>query len=129
MAQRVTVPVSRGVAARDVRREAELVAARHETAGVLRLTRRGRLVALVVVTLLVTLAFSAGRVTSNAATPEAPAAERTVVVAEGETLWSIATDVAPDRDPRETVAAIQAANGLDGGAIHPGQALLVPALR
>jgi hypothetical protein len=52
---------------------------------------------------------------------------RTHVVRPGETLWSIAVRFEPERDPRETVHAIAAANDLDPGALVPGQRLLVPA--
>lgn len=48
------------------------------------------------------------------------------VVREGDTLWSIAQRVAPGEDPRPLVDAITAVNGVDAGAIVPGQTLLVP---
>lgn len=49
------------------------------------------------------------------------------VVREGDTLWSIAARVAPGEDPRPLVDAISAANGVNAGALVPGQTLLVPA--
>ena len=55
-----------------------------------------------------------------------PPAQRAVVVREGDTLWSIARQVRPDEDPRVTVEAIVAANGVDPGALVPGQSLAVP---
>jgi LysM repeat protein len=54
------------------------------------------------------------------------ASRSSYVVREGDTLWSIAQRVAPDEDPRPLVDAITAANGVDAGAIVPGQTLLVP---
>jgi LysM repeat protein len=48
------------------------------------------------------------------------------VVRQGDTLWSIARGVAPGEDPRPLVDAIAAVNGVDPGAIVPGQTLLVP---
>jgi hypothetical protein len=33
------------------------------------------------------------------------------VVQPGDTLWTIATEVAPDRDPRPVVDALRSANG------------------
>ena len=51
---------------------------------------------------------------------------RTHVVRPGETLWSIAIRVEAERDPRETVHAIAAANDVDPGALVPGQRLVVP---
>lgn len=49
-----------------------------------------------------------------------------VVVKPGDTLWSIAVRCAPEEDPRRTIAAVQAINGLDTLRIMPGQELLVP---
>ncbi|GIU90011.1 MAG: hypothetical protein KatS3mg010_1110 [Acidimicrobiia bacterium] len=51
----------------------------------------------------------------------------TVVVEPGDTLWSIARRVAPDRDPREVVDALVAARGT--AAVVPGEAItwLAPA--
>ena len=52
--------------------------------------------------------------------------ESSVVVQPGDTLWSIASDLAPDEDPRGVVDALQDANDLDGAELVPGQVLLVP---
>ncbi len=49
------------------------------------------------------------------------------VVQPGDTVWSIASGVAGGRDPREVVAAIEDANGIDVGVIVPGQSLVIPA--
>jgi nucleoid-associated protein YgaU len=57
--------------------------------------------------------------------PSLVARER-VVVQPGDTLWAIARRVAPGEDPRPLVDAIASANGVDAGAIVPGQTLLVP---
>jgi len=46
-----------------------------------------------------------------------------VVVAPGETLWSIAERVAPDRDPRTVVAGIQRLNDLPTADVRAGQTL------
>lgn len=56
-----------------------------------------------------------------------PTARTSYVVRGGDTLWSIAERLAPGRDPRPIVDAISAANGVDAGALVPGQTLLVPA--
>jgi nucleoid-associated protein YgaU len=48
------------------------------------------------------------------------------VVRQGDTLWSIAQRLSPDEDPRPVVDALAAVNGLDPGALVPGQALVVP---
>jgi nucleoid-associated protein YgaU len=54
------------------------------------------------------------------------ASRSSYVVRQGDTLWTIAQRVAPGEDPRPLVDAITAANGVDAGAIVPGQTLLVP---
>jgi Tfp pilus assembly protein FimV len=90
-----------------------------------RLTRRG-----VVVLTLVVLAVGAGLVwLASASAPRAatpPAAPRAITVQSGDTLWSIATRVAPQRDPRAEVAALQKRNGLAGVELVPGQVLQIP---
>jgi LysM repeat protein len=48
------------------------------------------------------------------------------VVAPGETLWDLARAAAPKEDPRKTVDLLVEANHLRGGAIFPGQRLVLP---
>jgi hypothetical protein len=97
-----------------------------------RLTRRGRIVGVVVLALIDTaISFALSLATSQASMAPAagaisPAAGTSVVVQPGETLWSIATAVAPNADPRATVDALIAANHLQGGAIQAGQVLVLP---
>ncbi|MEJ5888944.1 LysM peptidoglycan-binding domain-containing protein [Pseudokineococcus marinus] len=105
----------------------------------LRVTRRGRLALTVSVTVLLAagavLALSAGsRPVPAAAAPAvvaaAPAAEvpAEVVVLPGDTLWSIADEVAaPDEDVRDVVLRLKEANGLDSVALAVGDRILVPA--
>jgi LysM repeat protein len=48
-------------------------------------------------------------------------------VRSGDTLWSIAEQVAPaDADVRAVIAQIRSLNELDSSLIRPGQSLLVP---
>ncbi|RBY88184.1 hypothetical protein DQ244_16725 [Blastococcus sp. TBT05-19] len=49
-----------------------------------------------------------------------------VVVERGDTLWAIASSVAGDEDVRVVIDEIVELNALDGGAIEPGQVLLLP---
>jgi hypothetical protein len=49
------------------------------------------------------------------------------VVEPGDTLWSIATRSAPDRDPREVVHLIVELNDLDTVSLVPGQRISLPA--
>jgi Tfp pilus assembly protein FimV len=46
------------------------------------------------------------------------------VVQPGDTLWSIAAEIAPDRDPRAVVDALREANG-GGVALEAGQRLTI----
>ena len=94
--------------------------------GHLRLTRRGRLVTaaatlLIAVLTLVGVVSRAGALRETAPVPASAPAQ--VVVAPGETLWSIAERVAPDRDPRTVVAGIQRLNDLPTSAVRAGQTL------
>lgn len=50
-----------------------------------------------------------------------------VTVTAGDTLWSIAQEVAPGHDPRDVVYELKALNNLAGGVLTPGQQISVPA--
>jgi hypothetical protein len=98
--------------------------------GSLRLTRRGRLVAaaatlLIAVLTLVGVASRVGSLSESSPVPASAPAQ--VVVAPGETLWSIAARVAPERDPRTVVARIRDLNGMSTGDVRAGQTLLLRA--
>ncbi len=98
--------------------------------GGLRLTRRGRLVGAAAILLIavLTLVGVASRVgTLTESTPVPASAPAQVVVAPGETLWSIAERVAPQRDPRTVVTQIRKLNGLGSRDVHAGQTLLLRA--
>jgi nucleoid-associated protein YgaU len=93
----------------------------------IRLTRRGRLVLLLVAIMLMLFGFSIGKSVSFASTVPAPATgTQTVVVQPGETLWAIATQIAPKTDPRVTVQRIIALNGLRNADVLAGQQLALP---
>jgi nucleoid-associated protein YgaU len=53
---------------------------------------------------------------------------RTYLVREGDTLWAIASRLAPSQDPRPVIQAIQDANHVDGASLVPGAELQIPAL-
>jgi LysM repeat protein len=93
-----------------------------------RLTRRGRLVArlmLVLTALLVLVGIAAGA--KAVADPPSPAGPRVAVVVEpGDTLWSIAERHAPDTDRRTVIAEIRQLNDLNGSTVEVGQQLLLP---
>ena len=90
----------------------------------LRLTRRGLhavAAALVLAALgLVLLARASAPAPSAAPSRPTPA---TVTVRAGDTLWSIASRLAPQRDPRAEVAELQQLNGLGAAGLVPGQVL------
>jgi Tfp pilus assembly protein FimV len=52
--------------------------------------------------------------------------EQVYVVRSGDTVWSIAERTAGGVDPRALVDAISVRNGIDAGAVVPGQALVIP---
>ena len=92
-----------------------------------RLTRRGRV--LVVLLLLGTiLAVLTVFGSHSAATGEAglPVKTQTVEVGQGDTLWSIASDVAQPGEVREMVHQIEELNALSGSALTVGQEIAVP---
>lgn len=107
--------------------------ARSSPAPRLRLTRRGRLV-LVVLPLMVAVAammLLAGAFTAPAKASGALSAPQTVkvTIGAGQTLWDIATLVAPERHPQDVIAEIAQLNNLEGSVVHAGQQLFVPSPR
>jgi LysM domain len=103
--------------------------------GKLHLTRRGRFVfvglplMLLGTAALLLLGFfnSPAKAGSDAGTLGNEAS--VVTVMDGQTLWSIAGEVDPERDPRDVVADIVELNTLRGSVLQPGQQLYVPAAR
>lgn len=101
----------------------------------LRLTRRGRLVAVLGLVLLASLvsalvfALALGPASGRSAAvapPAGAAAGSTVVVQPGDTLWAIASRVAPKADPRVVVQQIIDRNGLASASVQAGQVLVLP---
>jgi hypothetical protein len=90
----------------------------------IRLTRRGRVV--VVGLLVVLVAALVGVLASNvqAAAPSSP--PRAVVVHPGDTLWSIAARVHPSGSLTDTMLTIERLNHMTDGTVYVGQQLLVP---
>lgn len=95
-----------------------------------RLTRRGRRLAASAIGALVVGSLGVGAqalaTRTEAAPGMTPASSTAVVVRAGDTLWSIAHSVAPDRDPRDVVAALRARNHLSSAGLRPGERLAVP---
>lgn len=93
-----------------------------------RLTRRARRLAVALAWCVTVLAGSwLGQLVSDGAERELRlVGVSSVVVEPGDTLWSIATEVAGDHDIRLVVDRIQEMNGLEGAALVPGQRLSLP---
>jgi len=90
------------------------------------LLRRSRLPISALIAVLL-LALGYGRAWQGSAAPTKPQATYEVVsVADGETLWGIATRRYPTADPRLKIAQIEQLNGLSGPTIQAGQRLKVP---
>ena len=88
-----------------------------------RLTRRGyAVVGLLVVALTVGLVWLA-HASAISAAPPAVKPPAVVTVNAGDTLWSIASRVAPRRDPRAVVAELKRVNHLSDPVLQPGQQL------
>lgn len=94
----------------------------------MRLTRRGRVLIVLLAAAVLLAVFSLGRVSSRAADAGGTRAARpTVVLQSGETLWQVARRVSPKADPRVTVERILQLNDLKrADMVQPGQQLLLP---
>lgn len=93
----------------------------------LRLTVRGRRVLAALVILLCAVLGSIGGA-ALASAQQLPTDVTSVTVSSGDTLWSIAAEVAtPGSDVRDVMAQIAALNGLHGSDLQAGQQLDVPA--
>ena len=129
---------------RAARRPQPHLAARQAVAPAVHLTRRGQLAMVLALAALLLAAFSLRQAHSDAATTPEPAAGQSRVqsqvtqpaqqpqrvqmtVHQGDTLWSVARRLAPERDAREVVAELRLLNVLPGGTLRVGQQLLLPA--
>ena len=87
-----------------------------------RVRRRRAFVVTVVLLLSLALPAASRALAGGRGAPTTP-----YVVQVGDTLWSIAVRRAPDQDPRAVVDSIVRTNGMDPGALVPGQELQLPA--
>lgn len=99
----------------------------------LRLTRRGRVVVVMLLVCAVAAAVCAlalwrgpAAFGGNTAATSGEVSITYVVAQPGDSLWSIAQRTHPGADPRDVILRIEAANGLTDEAITPGQRLAVP---
>ena len=92
----------------------------------IKLTVRGRrLVALLALLPIVVAFLLIG--TRSAQAETAMPATAIIKIEAGQTLWDVAVAIAPNEDPRATIWAIKALNGLQTSEVQAGQALVVPA--
>jgi len=96
----------------------------------LRLTRRGRVVVSFALALVVGVVFA---IATLFLAPHAEASSQSsatefgyVVVAPGESLWSLASALDPSTDPREVIAEIVQLNQLESSAVQAGEPIAVP---
>jgi hypothetical protein len=95
------------------------------------LTRRGRrLVTLLIAIPLALAAFFAVVSTGQAAATDGAATTDSslvwITIESGETLWSLAQQIAPTKDPRDVIADIVSLNQLHSD-LQPGQRIALPA--
>ncbi len=96
----------------------------------LRLTPRGRALALLLVAAPLVVGSFFGILNGGGATAtdtSAAAPLETVTVSSGQSLWQIAERLAPRADTREVIADLMNLNQLPSAEIWPGQLLEVPA--
>ncbi|MEO5840269.1 MAG: LysM peptidoglycan-binding domain-containing protein [Acidimicrobiales bacterium] len=80
---------------------------------------------LLLVAAILTLTFVGGRATADGSSPGEIRPAAVYVVRPGDTLWDLAVALAPDRDPRVVVAALERSAG--GSTVRPGQRIVLPA--
>lgn len=94
----------------------------------LRLTRRGRLVVLLLAALVLMAGVQGGQALADG--PSRALEVTTHTVGAGETLWEIAAESArPGEDVRDVVLELQSLNGLATAGLDAGQELILPAQR
>jgi hypothetical protein len=89
----------------------------------LHLTRRGYVVVGLLAAVLAAGLLWLAHSSAGSARPAAATDAAVVTVGSGDTLWSIASRIAPERDPRTVVAALEQINHLSNPVLQPGQVL------
>ena len=95
----------------------------------MRLTRRGRMffgtiIALALAAGAYFLGFGASQ--AGADSTVSTTSFEQVTVMPGDTLWSIATNIAPNADTQTVIAEIVSLNQLETATVQPGQRLAIP---
>ncbi len=93
----------------------------------LRLTRCGRAVIAILVSLPLVIALLSMALNGGGATATSGATGlETITVEAGESLWSVAAAIAPEASTADVVADLIAVNELSSAELIPGQVLIVP---
>lgn len=95
----------------------------------LRLTRRGRRVLMVLITLplvVAALAFALNGGVAAASNVSSSASFHYVTVGSGQTLWQLAQEIAPSADPRDVISDVVHLNQLASTDLQVGQRLAIP---
>jgi Tfp pilus assembly protein FimV len=92
----------------------------------LRLTRRGRVVVLIFLALVASLASAVLFTTASHADGPPPGPAPTIVVRPGDTLWGIASREIPRRDNQDAVDELRRLNDLRTPDLQPGEILTLP---
>jgi hypothetical protein len=94
----------------------------------LRMTARGRAVLLTVLAVPLAAGLAFGVLNGGAAdaTKDAVAPLEYITVASGATLWGIATEIAPNQDPRDVISDLMAFNRLSSAEVPAGLHLAIP---
>ncbi|MCU1597451.1 MAG: hypothetical protein JWQ47_1190 [Glaciihabitans sp.] len=94
----------------------------------LRMTKRGRAVLLMIVAApVVVLALFFGINAGGATATTSSTPLQTITMPAGESLWQVATEIAPKADPRDFIADVVSVNQLSSTNVQPGQTLEIPA--
>ena len=91
-----------------------------------RLTKRGRVVVLIFLALVASLASAVLFTTASHADGPAPGPAPTIVVQPDDTLWGIASREIPKRNNQDGVDELRRLNGLRTPDLQPGQVLTLP---
>ncbi len=98
----------------------------------LRLTVRGRRLLAGIVSVPAVAAFGFAILSGGGALASGEAGAPigsfdTVTVMPGDSLWSIAQDIAPAHDPRDVIYDVMSLNALESAVVDAGQSLAIPA--
>jgi LysM repeat protein len=98
-------------------------APRTATIPAVRLTRRGRVALTAAASVVATVVVLLSAVGASGEPAQHPSRPASVVVRDGDTLWTIAERVAPTVDPRREVAVLRRLNHLRTVTVVPGQVI------